>query len=136
METMLYAANVAGRAMLGGLGQVHALSHIASAHFDTSHGYTNAVLLTAVLAHHQAALAPLLEEVGDLLGAGPSGAGGALEAIARLRESVGAPGRLRDLGVPREALPRLAADAMIPEPVQNPGPAGETDFLSIYERAW
>ncbi len=66
----------------------------------------------------------------------PSGAGGALEAIARLRESVGAPGRLRDLGVPREALPRLAADAMVPEPVQNPGPAGEADFLSIYERAW
>jgi alcohol dehydrogenase class IV len=128
--------------MLGGLGQVHALSHITSAHFDTSHGYTNAVLLTAVLAHHQAAIAPLLEEVGALLGAGTSGAGGAggaggaLEAIARLRESVGAPGRLRDLGVPREALPRLAADAMVPEPVQNPGPASEADFLSIYERAW
>jgi alcohol dehydrogenase class IV len=136
METMLYAANVAGRAMLGGLGQVHALSHIASAHFDTSHGYTNAILLTAVLTHHQAALASLLEEVGALLGAETSGAGGALDAIARLRDRVGAPGRLRDLGVPREALPRLAADATIPEPVQNPGPAGEGDFLSIYERAW
>ena len=35
MEAMLYAANIAGRSMLGGLGQVHALSHVVSAHFDT-----------------------------------------------------------------------------------------------------
>ena len=32
--------------------------------------------------------------------------------------------------------PASPADATIPEPVQNPGPAGEADFLSIYERAW
>src|SRR5256885_852749 len=68
MEEMLYAANVAGRSMLGRLGQVHALSHVVSAHFDSVHGYTNAVMLTAVLAHQQAALRPLLAEIGYLLG--------------------------------------------------------------------
>jgi alcohol dehydrogenase class IV len=144
METMLYAANVAGRSMLGRLGQVHALSHVVSAHFDTPHGYTNAILLTSVLAHHQAALRPLLAEIGYLMGdpaCAPgtdedAAAGRAIDAIARLRETVGAPARLRDLGVPREVLPRLAADAMLPEPSQNPGPATEQDFLAIYERAW
>jgi alcohol dehydrogenase class IV len=136
METMLYAANIAGRAMLGGLGQVHALSHVVSAHFDSPHGYTNAVLLTAVLAHHEAALRPLLEEVGALLGGDEASASGAVDAIARLRAQVGGPERLRDLGVPRDALPRLAADATIPEPSQNPGPGGEAEFLAIYERAW
>ncbi len=144
MEQMLYAANVAGRSMLGRLGQVHALSHVVSAHFDTVHGSTNAVILTSVLAHHQAALRPLLAEIGYLLGDpacapgsdAAAAAGRAIDAIARLRESVGAPARLRDMNVPREALPMLAADAMLPEPNQNPGPATQDDFLAIYERAW
>ena len=143
METMLYAANIAGRAMLGRLGQVHALSHVVSAHYDTPHGYTNAILLTSVLAHHQGALRPLLAEIGYLMGdpnCAPGtdefAAGRAIDGIARLREVVGAPARLRDLGVPRDALPRLAADATLPEPSQNPGPATEADYLAIYERAW
>ena len=136
METMLYAANIAGRAMLGGLGQVHALSHVVSAVFDTPHGYTNAVLLTSVLEHHQAALRPLLEEIAALMGAPQRTAPGAVAAIARLRETVGAPARLRDLGVPRDGLARLAAGATLPEPNQNPGPGDEATFLAIYERAW
>jgi 1,3-propanediol dehydrogenase len=148
MEAMLYAANIAGRAMLGRLGQVHALSHVVSAHYDTVHGYTNAVLLTSVLAHHQEALRPALAEIGYLLGdpgcapgadeaRGPQGRGGrAIDGLARLREAVGAPSRLRELGVPHDALHRLAADATIPEPSQNPGPATRDDFLVIYERAW
>lgn len=151
MEAMLYAANVAGRSMLGRLGQVHALSHVVSAHFDTVHGFTNAVMLTSVLAHHQAALRPLLAEVGYLLG-DPACAPGedesvaasrAIDAIARLRAAVGAPERLREMGVPRDALAQLAADSIAhpaggppPEPSQNPGPATQEDFLATYERAW
>jgi alcohol dehydrogenase len=144
MEAMLYAANIAGRSMLGRLGQVHALSHVVSAHYDTPHGYTNAIMLTSVFTHHQDALRPLLAEIGYLMG-DPScapgtdeavAAGRAIEAIARLREAVGAPSRLRDLDVPRDALPGLAADALLPQPSQNPGPATEADFLAIYERGW
>jgi alcohol dehydrogenase len=144
METMLYAANIAGRSMLGRLGQVHALSHIVSAHYDTPHGYTNAVMLTSVLEHHRQALQPLLAEVGYLLGEADCApgtdearaAGLAIDAIARLRDRVGAPSRLRDLTVPREGLEQLAIDATLPEPSQNPCPAGKDDFLAMYERAW
>ena len=144
MEEMLYAANIAGRSMLGRLGQVHALSHVVSAHFDTPHGYTNAVMLTSVLAHHQRALQPLLAEMGYLLGdpaCAPGtddaiASGRAIDAIARLRDSVGAPNRLRDMNVPRESLDQMAIDATLPEPNQNPCPAGKEDFLAMYERAW
>lgn len=144
MEAMLYAANVAGRSMLGRLGQVHALSHVVSAHYDTVHGYTNAIMLTSVFVHHQLALQPLLAEIGYLLGdpaCAPGSdqavaAGRAIDALARLREAVGAPARLRDLGVPREALAQMALDATLPEPSQNPGPATQDDFLAMYERAW
>ena len=144
MEAMLYAANIAGRSMLGGLGQVHALSHVVSAHFDTPHGFTNAIMLTSIFAHHQKALQPLLAEMGYLLGdaaCAPGSdeavaAGRAVDAIARLRERVGAPTRLRDLNVPRESIEQMAIDATLPEPNQNPCPAGKEDFQQMYERAW
>lgn len=144
MEPMLYAANLAGRSMMGRLGQVHATSHVVSAHFDTPHGYTNAILLTAVLAHHQVALRSTLAEIGYLLG-DPACAPGAdedhasslaIERIAQLRQACGAPSRLRELGVPEDALPRLAIDVATLDPRQNPGPATEADFLQILRRAW
>jgi alcohol dehydrogenase class IV len=144
MEAMLYAANLAGRSMMGRLGQVHGMSHVVSAHFDTPHGYTNAVLLTAVLEQHAGLLGETLAEVGYLMGdpacapgVNPAaGARRAIDAIARLREQSGAPGRLRDLGVPRDALARLAADVATLDPRQNPGPATEADFVTMFERAW
>ena len=144
MEEMLYVANIAGRAMLGGLGQVHALSHVVSAHFDAPHGYTNAVMLTSVLAHHERTLRPLLAEIGYLLGDAACAPGSdeavasgrAIDAIARLRDSVGAPNRLRDMQVPRESIEQMAIDATLPEPNQNPCPATKEDFQQMYERAW
>jgi alcohol dehydrogenase len=144
MEAMLYAANLAGRSMMGRTGQVHAISRAVGATFDTVHGLTNAVLLPIVLAAHEPALRALLGEVGYLLGdpacaPGAEAAGAAaraIEAIVRLRDAVGAPGRLRDLGVPWEALPRVAAEALRTEQAQNPRPATEADLLAICQRAW
>jgi len=43
---------------------------------------------------------------------------------------------LRDLGVPRAALPRIAAEALLTEQSQNPRPATQDDLLAICERAW
>ena len=114
------------------------------AFFDTVHGLTNATLLPAVLAYHEPHIEALLAEVGYLMG-DPSGAPDGdpavaaarpIDAIARLRDEVGAPSRLRDLGVPREALPEIAAEALRTEQSQNPRPATESDLLAICERAW
>src|SRR5439155_20456098 len=67
MEAMLYAANLAGRSMMGRTGQVHAISRAASAYYDTVHGLTNAALLPVVLAFHEPDLRALLAEVGYLI---------------------------------------------------------------------
>lgn len=144
MEAMLYAANLAGRSMMGRTGQVHAISRAVGAFFDTVHGLTNAVLLPVVLAFHEPALRGLLAEVGYLMG-DPACAPGrdsavaaarTIDAISRLRDAVGAPTRLRDLGVPREALPQIAAEALLTDQSQNPRPATVADLLAICERAW
>jgi alcohol dehydrogenase len=144
MEAMLYGANLAGRSMLGHTGQVHAISRAVGAGFDTVHGLTNAVLLPVVLAYHEPALRTLLGEVGYLAGEpacapgadAATAAARALDTIIRLRDLVDAPARLRELGVPREALPRVAAEALRTEQSQNPRPATEADLLAICERAW
>ncbi len=146
MEALLYAANIAGRSMMGRTGQVHAISRAVGAFYDTVHGLTNAVLLPVVLAYHapDPAFQTLLTEVGYLMGdpACTPGSDSAvvasrtIDAIARLREAVGAPARLRDLRVPREALPEIAAEALLTEQSQNPRPATEADLLAICERAW
>ena len=143
MEAMLYAANLAGRSMLGRTGQVHAISRAVGAYFDTVHGLANAVLLPVVLAYHQAALSPLLAEVGYLMGDptcatnGPAVASArTIDAIAHLRDTLGAPARLRDLGVPQDALPTIAAESILTDQSQNPLPATESDLVTICERAW
>jgi alcohol dehydrogenase class IV len=144
MEAMLYAASLAGRSMMGRTGQVHAISRAVGASYDTVHGLTNATLLPAVLAYHEPYIRDLLAEVGYLMGDAACAPGGdpaiaaarTIDAIARLREAVGAPSRLRDLGVEREALPAIAAEALRTEQSQNPRPATEVDLLAICERAW
>jgi alcohol dehydrogenase class IV len=148
MEAMLYAASLAGRSMMGRTGQVHAISRAVGAYFDTVHGLTNAVLLPVVLTYHEPALRTLLAEVGYLLGdsagapqmTAPTDSAAAaartIEAIGRLRDALGAPARLRDLGVPRGALPQIAAEALRTEQAQSPRPATQADLLAICDRAW
>jgi alcohol dehydrogenase len=48
------------------------------------------------------------------------------------------PLRISELGVPREALPRLAAAAMTVTRLlkNNPRPLTEADALALYESAW
>jgi alcohol dehydrogenase class IV len=150
MEAMLYGANLAGRSMMGRTGQVHAISRAVSAFFDTIHGLTNGVLLPVVLAYHaphDPALQARLAEAGYLMG-DPACAPGSpgvdpavaaartIDAIARLRDAAGGPRRLRDLGVPRDALPQIAAEALRTGQAHNPRPATEADLLAICERAW
>ena len=48
------------------------------------------------------------------------------------------PTRLRDVGIPEEALEKMAADAMLQTRllVNNPREVTESDALAIYRAAW
>ena len=56
----------------------------------------------------------------------------------RCRPGVGLQQKLRDVGIGREHLPKLAADAMKQTRllVNNPRAVSEADALAIYEAAW
>jgi alcohol dehydrogenase len=111
---MLLGAHEAGIAIdQSMLGAAHACANPLTAHHGTTHGMAIAVMLPHVVrwndGHVGGRYAELLRLV-DRDGAGPPAEqlAGRLEALAR---AGGLPGTLRDLGVSREAIPALAADA-------------------------
>jgi len=92
----------------GKVGASHALGHALGALNGVPHGLTSCVLLPAVLRwnqnineHRQAAIAAALGRP-DVC---------AVDALADLVATLGLPGRLRDIGVPRTDFDRLARRA-------------------------
>ncbi len=144
IAAMMYAANLAGFALRAGTGQLHSLSHALGAVLDTPHGVAIAVLLPAVLEYHLERLAPRLAEVARLMDEPTHGlherqaAHKAIAAIARLRERLGLPTKLGQLGVSEEHIPALADVVMSPDEAwrrDRPCVCSRQDVLAMYRLA-
>ncbi len=143
-----------GQLMLGALlagqgtdyaptGLTSALAHCVGARFHLDNGVTNAVLLPHALRFNAPATRGRLLLVAQALGASASGSpeeavDAAAGAIEKLFARIGLPKRLRDVGVPEEALTLLAADAAGDWFLhQNPRPVrGSADILEVLQSAW
>lgn len=118
-EGMLVAAALAGMAFTAaGLGAVHLLGYPLSEQYGLSHGRANAVLLPHVMRynlvaapHRFAAIAAALGEAVEQLGPRQAAAT-AVAAVEQLLADLDISPRLRDYGVPEEALDRLAEQAL------------------------
>lgn len=139
-EGMALAATLGGLAFSNAaVGAVHALEYPLGALTHCSHGAGNGLLLPAVMRFNLpvrraqfAAIARLLGE--DLRGAGEAEAATrAVDAVDRLRQDLGIPGRLRDLGVSAGQIPALAAKAYNIRRIlrASPRPVDVTDFEQI-----
>lgn len=144
MSAMMYAANLAGFSLRAGTGQVHSLGHALGGVLDIPHGQAMAVLLPVVLYYHLDYLIPRLAELAQLMGQNTIGlserlaAERAVEAISELREDVGLPGRLVDVGVSQEHLASLTDVVMQPDEAQRrnrPRPCIREDVLAMYRLA-
>lgn len=125
------------------LGAAHAISHQIGGELDLPHGMLNAVLLPHVVRFNAVqepgrfrALAAALgvptaqgladDEVGDALA----------ERIATLATSIGAPRRLRDIGVHEDHLPAFAAQTMCDACLTtNPREVTEAQVLVLLQAA-
>lgn len=142
---MLLGAMLAGQAFANSpVAAVHALAYPIGGRYHVPHGLSNALVLPHVIRFNApvagqsyADIAPdLFPHLGEL---GTQGRAEAFaEALAGLSPACGLPTRLRDVGIPEEALPTLAEDAMKQTRllVNNPRPVTEGDVLSIYREAW
>jgi alcohol dehydrogenase class IV len=142
---MLLGSLMAGQAFANSpVAAVHALAYPVGGTFHVPHGLSNALVLPHVLAFNASAaraayadLAPLVfpqladKKINDRCD-------GFIIGLANLSADLGLETRLRDVKIPKDALPILAADAMKQTRllVNNPRPLHEADARAIYEKAW
>lgn len=143
-EAMLLGAMLAGQAFANApVAAVHALAYPIGGLFHVPHGLSNALVLPHVLRFNANAAAQQYAQLADIIAPDAHGSDEARTAawIARidaLIAATGIPRTLREVGVGRHELPRMAADAMLQTRllVNNPREVGEADALAIYEQAW
>jgi alcohol dehydrogenase class IV len=142
---MLLGSMLAGQAFANSpVAAVHALAYPIGGHFKIPHGLSNALVLAHVLRFNAAvAPTPYAEMAPSIFPAlssmGPQEAAAAFaEEMAALSSRCGLEARLRDVGIPADALDLLARDAMNQTRllVNNPRPVEQNDARAIYQAAW
>ncbi|XDZ51063.1 L-threonine dehydrogenase [Neisseriaceae bacterium CLB008] len=142
-EQMAYAQFLAGMAFNNAsLGYVHAMSHQLGGFYDLPHGVCNALLLPHVEAFNAKVSAKRLGEVAIEMGVDIKGlsddqaAAACIDAIKVLSTDIGIPATLTELGVKRENIPTLAANAMKDAcALTNPREATQAEIEAIFEGA-
>ncbi|HCA25990.1 MAG TPA: alcohol dehydrogenase, partial [Pseudomonas sp.] len=129
-QAMLLGALLAGQAFANApVAAVHALAYPLGGHYHIPHGLSNALVLPTVIEFNAPAAAPLYAELAPLIvgralvpGDAESLTEQLVRALGDLSPRCGLPSRLRDAGVPKDALEMLAKDAMLQQRllVNNP----------------
>jgi alcohol dehydrogenase class IV len=133
---MLAAASMGAAAFQKGLGAMHSLSHPCSAHLNTHHGLTNAVVMPYVLAFNRPAIAEKLTALARYLDLPKPSFDAAFDWIMQLREQIGIPNRLSDIGVEERHAAEFAPEALAdPSTGGNPVPMDEGKFAELYAQA-
>ncbi|AZS82400.1 iron-containing alcohol dehydrogenase [Achromobacter spanius] len=112
-QQMLVASTMGATAFQRGLGAMHALAHPLGALYDAHHGMLNAILMPYVLKANQHAVAPRLEALARYLDLPATGPGAVLDWVLRLREAVGIPHTLAEIGIDEaqaERVGRMASE--------------------------
>lgn len=122
---------------------VHALAYPLGTRFHIAHGLSNALLLPDVMLYNIPAATEKYASVALALGCKEQATAEltALAGVERVRHLIrdcGIPARLRDVNIPREAIPQMAADAMKIQRLlkNNPREITEKDAVAIYEAAY
>lgn len=144
-EGMSLAATLAGMAFSNcAVAVVHALEYPLGGALHVSHGAGNGLLLPYVMRFNMPARQATFARIAQWLGEDTAGlddaaaAERAIVTVERLREQVGIPQRIRELGGTPEQLPGFAAKAAAIKRLMllNPRMPTEADLLGIYQAAW
>ena len=146
MECLLNTKTAAAMASLGSVGGGinTATAHHVGGIFDVPHGDANAIMLPHSMRFNAEASADRQALIAQAMGIDTSGmsdydaALAAADAVEDLRDSLGLPSRLRDVGVPEEGLELIASAtlqdrslATNPTPVTDAGP-----IMSVLRSSW
>ncbi|HTU89728.1 MAG TPA: iron-containing alcohol dehydrogenase [Gemmataceae bacterium] len=144
-EGMALAATMAGLSFSNvGVAAVHALEYPIGGATHCSHGAGNGLLLPFVMRYNLTARRPQLAAIARLLGAEVAGkseadaAEDSIAAVEQLRQDIGIPLRLRDIGVTESQLRPFAEKAFAIKRILrvNPRPATVEDLEGILRAAY
>lgn len=144
-EAMALAATIAGLAFSNGaVAAVHALEYPLGAHYHCSHGAGNGLMLPHVMRHNLPARTAELARVASLMGVETKGmsaieaANAAIDAVASLRDDIGVPRTVRELGGKREDFATIAEKAFAIKRLMGTTPVAPTveSLASMLEAAW
>jgi len=108
---MMSAAAMGATAFQKGLGAIHAMSHPVGAVFNTHHGTTNAVCMSAVLAFNADTIRDRFDQAAAYLGI-DGGFDGFCEFVQQFNDSFAIPRTLTEMGVSADRLDDLVALAL------------------------
>ena len=122
---------------------VHALSYPLGSMFHLAHGLSNALLLPYVMEFNLPSSLKRYVDVAVALGCDREKddietAKKGIEKVKFLIAECAVPARLRDVGIPKDAIPQMAADALKIQRLlkNNPRHISEQDAIDIYEAAY
>lgn len=142
---MAFASFFAGVAIANaGTGAVHAMAYPLGGQFGVPHGVSNALLMPYVLELNVLGNIQKFAAIAGALGEQTEGlstreaAQVAVDAIRQLSVDVGIPQRMRDVGVPRDAIGGMASAAIQITRLMdnNPRTLSVEEVRSVYEAAW
>ena len=144
VEKMAYAQYIAGMGFSNvGLGIVHSMAHSLGAFFDTPHGLANAILLPHVLRFNGKVCPELFANMGRAFNLDMNNlideetVEKVADAVQELSKRLRIPQTLKEVGIPREMLPQLAAQAINDICTGgNPREVTVEDLIKIYEEAY
>ncbi|HEV8548429.1 MAG TPA: iron-containing alcohol dehydrogenase [Polyangiaceae bacterium] len=133
---MLNAATMGGVAFQKGLGVTHSLAHALSTVCDLHHGLANGIAIPYAMAYNASVAGERLADLARMVGAKEASAAGFIAWLETLRERIGIPKTLREVGVRDEHLERLVAIAVADGCHQNnPRPVTQADFQALFRQA-
>ncbi len=133
---MMIASSMGATAFQKGLGAMHSMSHPCGALLDTHHGLTNAVVMPYVLAFNRPAIEEKLAALARYLDLPGQNATAVLDWVLALREQIGIPHTLAELGVTADQVPTLAPMAEVdPSSGGNPVPLTVENLSELYRCA-
>lgn len=98
-QQLLVASTMGATAFQKGLGAMHALAHPLGARYGAHHGLLNAILMPYVLQANRPHIASKLGDLARRLDFAAASFDGFFERVLSLREEIGIPHRLQDIGI-------------------------------------
>jgi len=133
---MLVASSMGATAFQRGLGAMHALAHPLGALYDAHHGMLNAILMPYVLRANESAIRERIELLARYLELAQPSFASFLEWVLTMRESLGIPHTLQDIGIDARDAAKIGEMAVADGSAgTNPIPFSAAEYSRIFTTA-